>query len=426
MIEKSQDKKSLPKKCTSGFMSIDITNQKEDFLSKNYKTDKPPAGTNKGSYLKKFLEYKEKRKFKNQVEDLQSHRPTETPQKSYKSSRSSNVSAFTRETISERHSNRQLKEGTGSIKATQTRVKKNRNMDVSTGVDSSDVNALTDRSGAQGNLSTPNSKQAAKNGSSGKNTKELRPWQPYDEKSGIKNEEKPNQSSLAEQIAKLQLNFVKEIKKDKRRQSIKQKNPSIVQYPQDLSSEHYVLTEEVQKQSLFAGSINSGSFKTSRGPQEKSLKSSMLSHREGSNSGYELREMLKPKGSIPKNYRDILQTSPNFATVVEDIRGHSTQESLLKSFKLRQEMWGKMHRGNTKQGNENEKDDTRTSIYSKSVKWLMNRQQKIDKMHSREIEDEMRECTFKPQLLAKELSLRGDAITDFNGSVKLFERIVKS
>lgn len=308
-------------------------------------------------------------------------------------------------------------------------------MDVSTGVDSSDVNALTDRSGAQGNLSTPNSKQAAKNGSSGKNTKELRPWQPFDEKTASKNEEKPNQNSLAEQIAKLQLNFVKEIKKDKARQSIKPKHPSITQYPPDLFSDHPVLTEETQKQSVFAGSINSGSLKTSRGPQGKSLKSSMLSHREGSSSGYELREMLKPKGSVSKNYKDILQTSPNFAscqTVVEDVlaasgnRGQTTQESLLKSFRLRQDMWKKMNRGSAKQGAGDENDDPRTSIYSKSLKWLMNRQQKLEKMHCQEIEDEMRECTFKPQLLAKELSLRADLMNDLSGSVKLFERIVKS
>jgi len=107
-----------------------------------------------------------------------------------------------------------------------------------------------------------------------------------------------------------------------------------------------------------------------------------------------------------------------------------TQESLLKSLKLRQEMYSRLFNKVTRSGDDqnliqnNEyplvKDfqellgkeiifprqrEDEDKIYKKNVKWLMSKQKKIDEMHNKELEEKMKECTFKPQLLTKGFDL---------------------
>ena len=102
-----------------------------------------------------------------------------------------------------------------------------------------------------------------------------------------------------------------------------------------------------------------------------------------------------------------------------------THESLLKSLKLRQEVYsrvfknGKHHDGQVlgerKDGGismnallTKRKEEEDRSMYNKNVKWLMSKQRKLDEMHHKEIEQEMKECTFKPHLVTKELNLKQD------------------
>lgn len=115
----------------------------------------------------------------------------------------------------------------------------------------------------------------------------------------------------------------------------------------------------------------------------------------------------------------------------------ASQESLLKSLRLRQDMCTRRSYEKTTRKGSGEykvKDYDRESIerresggfttmftgmttrrredeegiYNKNVKWLLNKQKKLDDMQTKEIEEEMKECTFKPQLVTKELNAKGD------------------
>lgn len=116
----------------------------------------------------------------------------------------------------------------------------------------------------------------------------------------------------------------------------------------------------------------------------------------------------------------------------------ASQESLLKSLRLRQDMCTRRSYDKTaRQGSveyrvkdydresierresgggstmftgmtTRRREDDEDNIYNKSIKWLLNKQKKLGDMQTKEIEEEMRECTFKPQLVTKELNAKGD------------------
>jgi len=118
-----------------------------------------------------------------------------------------------------------------------------------------------------------------------------------------------------------------------------------------------------------------------------------------------------------------------------------TQESLLKSLKLRQEMYSRLFSKVIKSGDDKyilqnqeypsvkdfqeilgkepinlrQKEDE-TRIYNKNVKWLMSKQRKIDELQNKKLEEKMKECTFKPQLLTKGLDLKFGCDFGYNRS----------
>jgi len=369
----------------------------------------------KGSYAKKFLEYKERRKQQNQLPcQTENLHPEGTPQKSSHSSNSERKTQGKRSTYNNRE----------------------------------DSLPLTDRSSARKrNLNTPQASARQRSrtqgpGQQAQETKNIQLMRYCDIRNAHKSNQKQTpalQRDSIQPINRLELDRLRENKEDDRKPSSRATPAAVVTNGNGSSvsanlikpilviSDHKSRRPSIERAQTFR---DNNDLLVRAGKKEAEMDI----------PDYQ-KEILRGQ---PINPEEIMrETHQIYSSASSTKNSRVTQESLMKSLKLRQEMFSKAFGGKNRRGGsgqydfkdyeshgklgavgdlgmtapivrEKKREEEEARIYNKNIEWLNSRQRKLNKMHNQEMEDEMRECTFKPQLLTKELNLKLEYESEIN------------